>query len=681
MISLTKYTLLSVTVASLAVLHAWSLRQQLYPTMVLLTTSKILVLVLGNLALCLMLCAGKIVKWTFLGQLRESEVERMQDRMKETVMEMCIAMTIFREEFSASFLRYFSFLLFLKVFHWLSSDRVEFLETTPNITVSQHIRCSSLIVSLLLVDILFLREAVIEMTSQGPSVLLLFAFEYIILATACIKLSTKYLFYWIDRFYSGNWAGKSICVLYLDLVTELFQLTVYSIFFCLIFIYYGLPFHLLRDLYWSLRNFKNRLIAFIKYRRITTNMNENFVDATAEDIGENSVCIICREDMVPGSAKKLRCGHVFHSSCLRSWLERQQTCPMCRTSVEPRSQASEQQARRQGDRENAREAGEARDAGEGAGAGERQQEAPNPVIPEGQGQREPVSRPGQQRVVAQREQAPPPPPLERRGVSPLNQVGHDHSGHHANPTTPVPQVTPESRGLHPMPFPFFSPYFAYPPSPYYTSFVVTPEQQAAAIAAAQAAVSPTTPMMPTPEQHAAAMAAAQAAVSSMSPVMPRAEQHAAAMMAAAQTAVSPMSPMMPTAQVPMPPMPAPPQAAAGGEMGRTSSGIGDSTQDEGGSRRLAELREQVQKLSAEIAQFEVRNKTQDPPAANQQGESSQKGPNSSEASQKKPEVSQKEPEVSQEEPDSSEKEPARRMPESSSHQNELRRRRIDRFAD
>ena len=31
--------------------------------------------------------------------------------------------------------------------------------------------------------------------------------------------------------------------------------------------------------------------------------------------------------------KKLPCGHMFHFRCLRSWLERQQSCPTCRRSV------------------------------------------------------------------------------------------------------------------------------------------------------------------------------------------------------------------------------------------------------------------------------------------------------------------------------------------------------------
>ena len=32
-------------------------------------------------------------------------------------------------------------------------------------------------------------------------------------------------------------------------------------------------------------------------------------------------------------AKKLPCGHIFHASCLRSWFQRQQTCPTCRMDI------------------------------------------------------------------------------------------------------------------------------------------------------------------------------------------------------------------------------------------------------------------------------------------------------------------------------------------------------------
>lgn len=39
-----------------------------------------------------------------------------------------------------------------------------------------------------------------------------------------------------------------------------------------------------------------------------------------------------REEMVSAS-KKLPCNHIFHTACLRSWFQRQQTCPTCRLNI------------------------------------------------------------------------------------------------------------------------------------------------------------------------------------------------------------------------------------------------------------------------------------------------------------------------------------------------------------
>ena len=65
--------------------------------------------------------------------------------------------------------------------------------------------------------------------------------------------------------------------------------------------------------------------------------------------GDN-VCIICREDMTT-SCKKLPCTHIFHTNCLRSWFQRQQTCPTCRMDVlrqpMPRQTTPQQPAQQQ----------------------------------------------------------------------------------------------------------------------------------------------------------------------------------------------------------------------------------------------------------------------------------------------------------------------------------------------
>jgi len=52
-------------------------------------------------------------------------------------------------------------------------------------------------------------------------------------------------------------------------------------------------------------------------------------------------------------AKKLPCGHMFHSACLRSWFQRMQTCPTCRSDIlttPPPQRTQAQQAQQRGER-------------------------------------------------------------------------------------------------------------------------------------------------------------------------------------------------------------------------------------------------------------------------------------------------------------------------------------------
>lgn len=137
--------------------------------------------------------------------------------------------------------------------------------------------------------------------------------------------------------------------------------------------FYGMPIHIIRDVAITIRSFFKRMSDFIRYRQATKDMNTRYPDASADEIQREDVCIICREVMyasqrtyeAPDSQssqnhleenshdrnrnidsngaiaagnerfrpKKLPCGHILHYTCLRSWLERQQNCPICRAPV------------------------------------------------------------------------------------------------------------------------------------------------------------------------------------------------------------------------------------------------------------------------------------------------------------------------------------------------------------
>ena len=42
------------------------------------------------------------------------------------------------------------------------------------------------------------------------------------------------------------------------------------------------------------------------------------------------VCAVCLDTLVGEAVDRTRCGHNFHSKCLRNWHRVQPTCPMCR---------------------------------------------------------------------------------------------------------------------------------------------------------------------------------------------------------------------------------------------------------------------------------------------------------------------------------------------------------------
>ncbi|XP_050386236.1 ERAD-associated E3 ubiquitin-protein ligase HRD1B-like isoform X2 [Argentina anserina] len=323
-------------IGTLAIIyHAFSTRGQFYPAMVYLSTSKISLVLLLNMGLVIMCILWQLTKKLFLGSLREPEVERLNEQSWREVMEILFAITIFRQDFSVSFLAFVTALLLIKSLHWLAQKRVEYIETTPSVPTLSHVRIVSFLGFLFVVDTLFLYSSVSTIiATQKPSVSLFFAFEYMILATTMLSTFVKYVFYVSDMIMDGQWERKHVYTFYLELVRDLLHLSMYLCFFIVIFMYYGLPVHLIRELYETFRNFKIRVADYLRYRKITSNMNDRFPDATPEELtAGDATCIICREEMT--TAKKLLCGHLFHVACLRSWLERQHTCPTCRALVVP----------------------------------------------------------------------------------------------------------------------------------------------------------------------------------------------------------------------------------------------------------------------------------------------------------------------------------------------------------
>lgn len=269
----------------------------------------------------------------FFGELRAAEFEHLMERSWYAMTETCLAFTVFRDDFSPKFVALFTVLLFLKSFHWLAEDRVDYMERSPVISWLFHLRVLSLLTMLGALDLHLVGHAYQSTITKGASVQLVFGFEYAILLTIIVNIAIKYVLHTIDLNSENPWENKAVFLLYTELIMGFIKVVLYVMFLAIMIRISMLPLFAFRPMYYTMRAFKKAFNDVILSRRAIRNMNTLYPDATPEELAAaDNVCIICREEMVTAS-KKLPCNHIFHTSCLRSWFQRQQTCPTCRLNI------------------------------------------------------------------------------------------------------------------------------------------------------------------------------------------------------------------------------------------------------------------------------------------------------------------------------------------------------------
>ncbi|OBT62302.1 hypothetical protein VE03_09037 [Pseudogymnoascus sp. 23342-1-I1] len=419
---LAAYAGASTALAAGVVVHAFNQRPNFYSACVYLSQSNLSLMILTNLALFVVASFIYCLQRICYGPLRPIEVEQLYEKGWFAITETCLAMTIFRDEVGAWFLVMFVGLMAGKIWGWVGEGRVEILEQQPPANPRLfHIRLSISLAMSIIYDAWLLSYAINSVIQQArPNMMVMFLFEFAILTTSSFSTALRYGISLIEAKVvklqtqemlenrrsevrrqreemirereaaaaSGEplsteaaeeplpseddieemdieppgWETKGHWVLTLDLATDFVKLGIYTAFFFILLAFYGLPIHIMRDLFLTARSFIKRLSAFLKYRNATRDMNLRYPDATEEEIQREDTCIICREEMTPWSVtnpapgaaaagapqppvarspiisersrpKKLPCGHVLHLGCLKSWLERQQVCPTCRRPV------------------------------------------------------------------------------------------------------------------------------------------------------------------------------------------------------------------------------------------------------------------------------------------------------------------------------------------------------------
>ncbi|KAJ2583747.1 hypothetical protein GGH95_000812 [Coemansia sp. RSA 1836] len=147
----------------------------------------------------------------------------------------------------------------------------------------------------------------------------------------------KYAAYAWDSDSTESWEARSDVVLMCEFATDICILVLTLLHYSHILVINGVTLNIVSALvFFNIRSIASKLYRkarkLVAFRKAVESMKCHFPDASKEDILRfNDRCSICREVLM--TAKKLPCDHLFHRSCLRSWLVRHLSCPTCRITL------------------------------------------------------------------------------------------------------------------------------------------------------------------------------------------------------------------------------------------------------------------------------------------------------------------------------------------------------------
>ncbi|KAH6771297.1 RPM1 interacting protein 2 [Perilla frutescens var. hirtella] len=332
--------------------HALELLFGSYTTLLLVSSLAFNVIILVILGL----------KTVFFSELYTSEIRKMLERLvnyiiyKGTFLPLVVPPTIFQAGVWSTWL---AMLCFLKMFQALARDRLERLNASPSVTPWTYFRVYSALLLVFSVDLLWILLCLMIYRATTLSTFLLLFFEPSSIAFETLQAIVVHGFQLLDIWMHhcagdaancrlskifnmssagslGEWKGMLIRNLgfFLDMMTLLMALAHYLYIWWL----HGMAFHLVDAiLFLNIRALLSAIVkrvkGFIKLRMALGTLHGALPDATSEELkAYDDECAICREPMA--KAKRLSCNHLFHLSCLRSWLDQcsseSYSCPTCR---------------------------------------------------------------------------------------------------------------------------------------------------------------------------------------------------------------------------------------------------------------------------------------------------------------------------------------------------------------
>lgn len=294
-----------------------------------------------NLAYCCLFLFGKVIQRVVFGDLRASELQQIQDRFWNFIFYKFIfifgVLNVQQVTEIMWWTAWFTLLGFFHLFTQLCKDRFEYLSFSPTTTPWTHAKVIGLLNVLALCCNGLLFICLFVGWPDGIHTFTFMLAECMLLLIKVVHGLTRYGIHLWDVGHTTMWEGRStwsyntdltmsVAMCIVDFAHHMHMLLWSNIFLSMASLVLCMQ---LRHLFYEIQK---KLAKHRNYLRIIKCMESRFPFATEEQLMKNNDdCAICWDSME--TARKLPCGHLFHNSCLRSWLENDTSCPTCRQSL------------------------------------------------------------------------------------------------------------------------------------------------------------------------------------------------------------------------------------------------------------------------------------------------------------------------------------------------------------
>uniref|UniRef100_A0A674ATE2 Autocrine motility factor receptor a n=1 Tax=Salmo trutta TaxID=8032 RepID=A0A674ATE2_SALTR len=306
-----------------------------------LVSDTVFVWVMVNTACCVLMLIAKVIQCVVFGPLRVSEKQHLKDKFWNFIFYKFIfifgVLNVQTVEEVVMWCLWFAVLVFMHLMVQLCKDRFEYLSFSPTTPMGSHVRVLTLLVGMLLTCCGLALLCGLLGNPHGVHTVAFMAAECMLVSVRTGHVIIRYSIHLWDLNHEGTWESKGSYVYYTDFVMELALLGldlmhhIHMLLFGNIWLSMA-SLVIFMQLRYLFHEVQKRIRRHKNYLHVINNMEARFAVATSDElVANNDDCAICWDSMM--TARKLPCGHLFHNSCLCSWLEQDTSCPTCRMSL------------------------------------------------------------------------------------------------------------------------------------------------------------------------------------------------------------------------------------------------------------------------------------------------------------------------------------------------------------